>query len=85
MEMSKFTESMLIIFFGVKGIVNKEFAQAGQTANSAYHFDVSLQLRCLNMRRLRPELLRQMNWLLHQDNASSHTSLFSREFLTKTR
>jgi hypothetical protein len=83
MEMFKFTESMPIVFFGVKGIVNKEFVQAGQTVNSSYYCDVSQRLR-LNMRRLRPELLRQMNWLLHHGNVSSHTSLFSREFLTKT-
>jgi hypothetical protein len=33
-----------------------------------------------NVRRLRPELWRQNNWLLHHDNASSHTSFFTREF-----
>jgi hypothetical protein len=25
-----------------------------------------------------------MNWLLHRDNAPSHTSFFAREFLTKS-
>jgi hypothetical protein len=37
-----------------------------------------------NVRRLRPELWRQKNWLLHNDNARSHTSSFTREFLPKT-
>jgi histone-lysine N-methyltransferase SETMAR len=32
--------SMLIIFFGIKGIVHKEFFLADQTANSAYYCDV---------------------------------------------
>jgi hypothetical protein len=32
---------------------------------------------------MHPECWQQKNWLLHHDNAPSHTSLFSREFLTK--
>jgi hypothetical protein len=35
------------------------------------------------VRRLRPEIWRQKKWLLHHYNAPSHTSFFSREFLTK--
>jgi hypothetical protein len=35
------------------------------------------------VRRLHPELWQQNNWLLHHDNALSHTSFFTREFLTK--
>jgi hypothetical protein len=35
------------------------------------------------VRRLRPELWRQKNWLLHHDNAPSHISFLPREFLTK--
>jgi hypothetical protein len=31
------------------------------------------------VRRLRPELWRQKNWLLHHYNAPSHTSFFTRE------
>jgi hypothetical protein len=34
------------------------------------------------VRRLRPELWRQKNWLLHQDNSPYHTSFFTREFLS---
>jgi hypothetical protein len=37
-----------------------------------------------NEQRLLPELWWQKNWLLHHDNAPSHTSFFTREFLTKT-
>jgi hypothetical protein len=36
-----------------------------------------------NVRRLCPKLGRQKNWLLHHDNAHSHTSFFIKEFLTK--
>jgi hypothetical protein len=35
-----------------------------------------------NVRRLRPELCWQKNWLLHYDNAPSHTSSFRGEFWT---
>jgi hypothetical protein len=35
------------------------------------------------MQRLRPELWRQKNWLLHHDSAPSHTSFPTRKFLTK--
>jgi hypothetical protein len=75
-------KSMLIIFFDIKGIFHKEFVLAGQTVNSTYCCDVLRRLR-ENMRRLRPELWRQKYWLLHHDNAPSHTSFFTREFLSK--
>jgi hypothetical protein len=35
------------------------------------------------VRRLRPELWRQKYWLLHHNNAPSHTSFFTTEFFTK--
>jgi hypothetical protein len=62
---------MLIIFFGIKGTDHKEFVLAGQTVNSAYYCEVLRRLRA-NVRRLRPELWRQKNWLLHHDNSVSH-------------
>jgi hypothetical protein len=34
-----------------------------------------------NVQRLRPELWRQKNWLLHHDNAPFDTSFFTRDFL----
>jgi hypothetical protein len=35
------------------------------------------------VRRFCPEILQQKNWLLHHDNAPSHTSSFTRESVTK--
>jgi transposase len=81
-KMRSEVKSMLIIFYDIKGIVHKEFVLAGQTVNSVFYCDV-LQRLHENMQRLRPELCRQKNWLLHHDNAPSHTSFFTREFLTK--
>jgi hypothetical protein len=74
-------KTSLIIFSGIEGIVRKEFLFAGQTVNSAYYCEVLLRL-CENVRRLRPELWRQKNWMLHLDNTPSHTSFFTSDFLT---
>jgi histone-lysine N-methyltransferase SETMAR len=75
-------KSMLIIFFDIKGTVHREFILAGQTVSSAYYCDVLRRLR-ENMLRLHLKLWRQKNWLLHHNNALSHTSFFTRKFLTK--
>jgi hypothetical protein len=72
---------MLIIFFDIKLIVHKEFVLARQTVNSAHYFDVLSRL-CENVRRLRPDLWRKKNRLLHHDNAPFHTSFSTREFFT---
>jgi hypothetical protein len=66
---------MLIIFFDIKGTVHKEFV------NFAYFSDVLQPLR-ENLRRLRSKLCRQKDWLLHHNNAPSHNSFFTTEFLT---
>jgi histidinol phosphatase-like enzyme len=70
------SQNMLIIFFDIKGNVHKEFAMAGQTVNSAYYCDVLRRLY-ENVRRPRPELWRQMKWLLHHDKPPFHTFFFS--------
>jgi hypothetical protein len=58
------------------GDFGKELVLAGQTVHSAYYCHVWRRLR-EHVRRLRPELWQQKNWLLHDDNASSHTSFFT--------
>jgi hypothetical protein len=65
-------KSMYVTFFDIKGNVHGEFVLASQTGISAYYCDVLRRLR-ENVRRLRPELWRQKNWLLHHDKAPSHT------------
>jgi hypothetical protein len=72
---------MLIISFDIKGTVHEEFVMTDQTVNSAY-YTVTVYGDCHeNVRRLRPELWRQKNWLLHHDDAPSHTPFFTTEFL----
>jgi hypothetical protein len=61
-------KSMFIIFFLTsRRLFTKTFVLEGQTVNATYYCDVLRRLR-ESVRRLGP------NWLLHQDNAPSHTS-----------
>jgi hypothetical protein len=73
--------SMLTTCFGIKGILRKEFALAGQTDNSANYCHVLRRLR-ENVRRLRPELWRQTNWLLLHDSATSHHGIVAKSNMT---
>jgi hypothetical protein len=73
----KQVKSMLITFFDIKGIVHKEFVLAGQTVSSIGYYNVLRRLR-ENVRRPRPELWRQKNWLLLNDKAPSYTSFSTR-------
>ena len=77
-------KSMIITFFDVKGIVHKEFVPTGQTVNSRFYCDILRWLR-ENMRRCRPKLWREQTWLLHHDNAPSHTSILTHQFLVKNK
>jgi hypothetical protein len=52
--------------------------------NSGFYREVLRRLR-ENMRRLRPELWRGQTWLLHHDNAPSHTSVLTQQFLAKQK
>jgi len=69
-------KSMIITFFDVKGIVHKEFVSTGQTVNSGFYCDVLGRQR-KNVRKRGPKLWREQTWLLHHDNAPSHTSVFT--------
>jgi hypothetical protein len=73
---------MIITSFDIKGIVHKEFVPAGQAVNSGFYCDFLRRLR-ENVRRRRPELCREQTWLLHHDNAPSHTSILTQQFLAK--
>jgi hypothetical protein len=50
--------------------------------DSGFYCDVLRRLR-ENVRRRRPELRREQTWLLHHDNAPSHTSVLTQQFLAK--
>jgi transposase len=74
-------KSMFICFFDQKGIVHKEFLPLGQTVNAAFYVEVLRRLR-ENVRRKRPDQWQNNTWLLHHDNAPTHSALLTQRFLT---
>jgi hypothetical protein len=75
-------KNVLIILCDVKGTTEKKFVLTGQRANSANN-DGDFRRLHENVGRIRPEIWRENNWLLHHDNGLSHTSFHTKEFLTK--
>jgi transposase len=64
-----------------EGIVHCELVPSNTMVNSDFYCDILRYLR-ENMQRQRPELWRNHNWLLHHDNAPTHTFLKTIEFVT---
>jgi len=56
-----------------------EWVPSGQTVNKQYYIEVLTKL-FERVRRKRPELWRN-GWILYQDNAPAHNSLFVKQFL----
>ena len=77
-------KSMFITFFDIKGFVYEEFVPTGQTVNSKFYCKVLRRLH-EKLRRHRPQLWREQTWLLHHDNAPSHTSFLTHQFLAKNK
>ncbi|UYV61188.1 hypothetical protein LAZ67_1003762 [Cordylochernes scorpioides] len=73
---------LLTVFFDCRGVVHHEFLPQGRTVNNKYHLQVTRNLREA-IRQKRPNLWKNKNWLLHHDNAPSHTSFLVRAFLAK--
>ena len=73
---------MPIAFFDCEGVVHHEYVPQGQTVNQYFYIEVFRRLEG-TVRRRRPEKWRSGEWLLHHDNAPSHSALLVRSFLTK--
>jgi hypothetical protein len=73
-------KSLLICFFDIDGIILKEFVPPGKTINVKFHGTVLRRLR-EDMRRKRPNKWHTNNWVLHHDNAPTHTTLAAQPFL----
>jgi histone-lysine N-methyltransferase SETMAR len=67
-------------FWYVKGTVHHEFVPCNTMVNSDFYCDVLRRLR-EQVRRERPELWRNHNWL-HHEKAPTHTPLKTTEFVT---
>jgi len=63
---------MIIVFFDSHGIVHKKFVPPGQIINHAFYKDVFERLR-KRVQRLRTDIAE--DWVLHHDNAPTHTAL----------
>ena len=73
-------KSMFIVF-DIRSLVHFEFVPSGQTVNQQF-CKLVLEHLCDEVRRKRPRIRR--TWILHHDNALTHTALSIKEFLTDT-
>jgi hypothetical protein len=60
-------------------MVHHEFVPRGRSITAAYHIEVLTRLR-ENVRRRRPQKWKD-GWILHHDNAPSHTAMAVQQFL----
>lgn len=75
-------KTMLIVFFDVRGIVHFEFVPQGQTVNGAFYQEVLKRLK-RRVVRVRPDI--KDVFMLHHDNAPSHTAFVVTNFLTQNK
>jgi hypothetical protein len=73
------TTNMLILFCDVKGIVHHEFVPPNTTENYSFYCDV---LRCLRENVQKKKKTGNLAQFLQHDNAPTHTSLKTTEFVT---
>lgn len=73
---------MLTVFFDSRGVIHHEYLPKGQTVNKEYYLSLMRRLR-ESIRLKRPELWADNSWLLHHDNAPSHSALVIRAHFAK--
>ena len=73
---------MLLAFFYFEGIVHHEYTPDGQTINKEFYLEVLGRLR-ESVRRKRLEKWQDNDWILHHNNAPTHTSHLVQQFLAK--
>ncbi len=74
---------MLTAFFDSSGVILAEFMDGGRVTSETY-IETLMHLRD-NIREKRPELWRQHNWILLDNNASPHTSYDTMTFHHQVR
>ena len=79
MSKSKF-KVMLIAFFDIKGIIHFEFLPPGQTVNQYVYKEILWRLM-RSVRDKRRDLGENNTWVIHHDNAPTHSALSIRQFL----
>ena len=66
--------------FDIRGVVHRKVVRGGQTVNGKFYYHVLRRLR-EDIRLKRPELWREGNWILRDDNAPFHRPLVTCESL----
>ena len=74
---------MLISFSDANGIMHKEFVPPGQSVNQQFYMKVLKRLRD-SVRKKLPEMWSSSDWLLHHDNAPTHTASNVQQLWQKT-
>ncbi len=67
-------KTMLILFFGNRGVVHQEFVPDRHTVNASFYHDV-LDRRSKRIARIRPDLWKSWNFSLLHDNALAYTAI----------
>ncbi|UYV65641.1 hypothetical protein LAZ67_3004938 [Cordylochernes scorpioides] len=73
--------TMIIVFFDIRGIVHCEFVPQGQTVNSAFYLEVLRRLK-RRIARVRTDIKDTVK--LYHDNATSHTAFIITNFLARS-
>ena len=72
------------LFLRFQGIIHKEFVPTGQTVDAVFYVGVLKRL-VSRIRRIRPEYREEGSWRLLHDNAPSHRSTLTTDYLAKNR
>lgn len=75
------TKSMPIVLFYICRVVQHEFVPEGQLVNAKFYSNILRHLR-EDIPRKQHELWDEGNWVLHHDNAPSHTEFKMHTFLS---
>jgi histone-lysine N-methyltransferase SETMAR len=73
---------MILVFFDYQGIIYIHEVPEKQTITGKYYGEVIEKKLLPKLRKKRPNLIAN-GWLLHQDNASAHTSNFVKELFKR--
>ena len=81
MNKSKF-KAMMIVFFDIRGLIYINWVPEVQSVNQVYYKNVLTNLR-ERVRRRRPDMWKNVSWILHHDNAPAHNALYVKRYLAK--
>ena len=75
-------KQMVLAFFDKKGMIYTRMVPKGKTVNGEFIVD-TLKMFLKQLRRKRPQMVKDDLWFFHWDNAPVHTARNVREFLDK--